>query len=53
MLQFNIQNFLHGTRFGLGHQQKPVEHEIVLQRPPSFNRGRIRETRQNHKRVVA
>ena len=51
-LEYNAQSLLHGTRFRLGHQQKPVEHEILLQRSPSFNKGRIQETRQDHKRLV-
>ena len=45
MFQVNIQSLLHETGFGLGHQRKPVEHEILLQRSPSFNKGKIRETR--------
>ena len=33
MLEVNIQSLLHGTKFGLDHQEKRVEHEIFLQRP--------------------
>ena len=36
MLQVNVQSLLHGARSGLGHQRKPVEHEVFLQRSPKF-----------------
>ena len=52
MFQINIQSLLHVTRSGLGHQRKPVEHEVFLQGSPWSNWRTIRETLQNHKYIV-
>ena len=44
MFQISIQSLLRGTRSGLGHQRKPVEHKVFLQGSPSSDWGRIQET---------
>ena len=51
IFEVKIQGLLHGTRFGLDHQQKPAEHEMLLHRSPSFNNGSKRAC-QDHKHVV-
>lgn len=52
MLQVNIQSLLHGTRFGLRHQRKPVENEIFLQRPPSLFEGDGKENITNKRNIL-
>ena len=52
MLQVNIQSLLHGTRFGLDHQRKPVENEIFLQRPPSLFECDRKENIKNKRNIL-